>query len=176
VELVKELVQLRTEIKAMEAILLGQTHARDGTGSSRTDLDVLPSFGGSCGFQKIQQSPEVFRRVGQRLAMVRERQGHQSAPGDAAADTTENEAVSEVGPWRRGCVHHRLVPIGAPKRFEPSRRVEHGSPRMPFHHLGPARIPKRIDSINRRHRWANFTTACAKGTSRLFSDTATLEA
>ncbi len=53
VELAKELIQLGTEIKAMEAISLGQTHARmrDGAEKSRTDLDVFPSFGGSCGFK-----------------------------------------------------------------------------------------------------------------------------
>jgi hypothetical protein len=62
----------------MEAILLGQTHARmrDGAGSSRTNLDVFPPFVGSCGYQEIQQSPEVFKTFGQRLAMVRERKGH----------------------------------------------------------------------------------------------------
>src|SRR5215472_8112398 len=99
--------------------------------------------------------------------MVRERQRHQPAPGDAAAYTTENKAVSEVGLWRRGCVHHRLVPVGAPKRFEPSRRVEHGSSRVPLHHLGPARIPKGIDPIHRRHWRPTVVGFSPGGSSRL---------
>jgi len=46
VELAKELIQLGSEIKAMEAISLGQTHARmwASEGKSRTNLDVFPSF------------------------------------------------------------------------------------------------------------------------------------
>jgi len=33
--------------------------------------------------------------------------------------------------------------------------VKHGSPGMLLHHLRPARIPKRIDLINRHHRRPN---------------------
>src|SRR5204862_5929448 len=96
----------------------------DHVGGVRAELNVAPSATARVDGDVPKELAEPVRSADERIAVVRERQGHETATREPARDAAEEDRVVEVRAAPR--IDERREAVGALQRLEPFRRVERG--------------------------------------------------
>jgi hypothetical protein len=106
--------------------------------------------------------------VDQRLAVIGERQRHQSAPGQPAFDSREDQPIRQRRAGRRRRVGDRLVGVCAPQGLEPAAGVKDAGVGVPLQELRPAGIAQGIESVNgKRNRYRPSTLSSTVSPARV---------
>jgi hypothetical protein len=128
------------DVGAMLRTMRGPVEQR----AAALDLDVLPTGAVTVLSQPLHQNLENFRRVGDRVADVRERQGHAALAGKEAVDFHYRDKTRDFAILDDGEVK-RLVAVGLAQHPRPSRGVEKCCPVSSEEQIVPFGVFDRVE-------------------------------